>query len=148
VAVDTDDEKLAAAREAGAHHVVNADEDPAAVVRDLTGGLGAELVLDFVGADTTMANAAAMARAMGRVAVVGLAGGRLPVGYGVLPFDCSLEIPYWGTRPELFEVIALAQQGLIRPQVEQFPLDRASEAYQRLREGAVRGRAVVVPEAA
>jgi alcohol dehydrogenase, propanol-preferring len=62
---------------------------------------------------------------------VGLAGGSLPVGLRALPFDCSVQVPYWGSRSELLEVIALAQQGRITPAVEQFSLDRALEAYER-----------------
>jgi propanol-preferring alcohol dehydrogenase len=43
------------------------------------------------------------------------------------------------------EVIALAAEGRIRPEVERFPLDQAREVYQRLREGRIMGRAVLVP---
>ena len=52
---------------------------------------------------------------------------------------------YWGTLPELMEVIALAATGRIRAHVQRFELDDAATAYQAMREGALEGRAVIVP---
>jgi propanol-preferring alcohol dehydrogenase len=46
---------------------------------------------------------------------------------------------------ELMEVLELAQRGLIHAHVERFPLERVAEAYERLREGSLDGRAVIVP---
>jgi D-arabinose 1-dehydrogenase-like Zn-dependent alcohol dehydrogenase len=85
-------------------------------------GLGAELVLDLVGAGATLALAAQVATPKGAVAIVGLAGDTLPVAFGQLPLECSVAIPYWGSRSELMEVIALAQAGRIQPEVERFGL--------------------------
>ncbi|PJE95439.1 alcohol dehydrogenase [Streptomyces carminius] len=146
VAVDLSAEKLDLAAGAGADHCVPAGEGAAEQIRELTGGLGATLVLDCVGADPTLATAAAAAAPESDITVVGLAGGTLPVRYGTLPWEASVSIPYWGTRPELAEVVALARTGRIRPHVEVFPLQEANEVYQRLRDGLIAGRAVLVPE--
>jgi len=43
------------------------------------------------------------------------------------------------------EVVALAQAGRIHVDVETFPLEQAAEVYQWLREGRIRGRAVLLP---
>ncbi|MGR7026377.1 zinc-binding dehydrogenase [Geodermatophilus sp. URMC 62] len=43
------------------------------------------------------------------------------------------------------EVLDLARAGAVHVEVEKYSLDEAPEAYRRLHEGAVRGRAVVVP---
>jgi propanol-preferring alcohol dehydrogenase len=43
------------------------------------------------------------------------------------------------------EVIALAQAGRIEPEVERFSLEQAHMAYQRMRDGQLRGRAVITP---
>jgi len=102
-------------------------------------------VFDCVGAEQTLQLAAATARPGGAVLVIGLAGGTLPVAFGALPFDCSVAIPYWGGVVELMEVLELARTGAIRAHTERFPLDRVEEAYSRLREGSLDGRAVVVP---
>src|SRR6478672_13266869 len=55
IAVDTSAEKLRLARDVGAQEVVEAGEDTAEAIRELTSGLGAELVLDMVGAEDTLA---------------------------------------------------------------------------------------------
>lgn len=148
VAVDLDERKLELAREVGADETVRSGDEASAQVRELTHGLGAQVVLDFVGADATMQLAAAVGRADGEVAVVGLAGGTLPFGFGALPFDCAITVPYWGSAVELIEVLDLARAGKIRAHVERFPLDRVADAYEKLRQGAVDGRAVIVPHAA
>ena len=49
------------------------------------------------------------------------------------------------TRADGEEFLALAPQVPVRTEVEAFPLERANEALERLRAGAVRGAAVVVP---
>jgi propanol-preferring alcohol dehydrogenase len=43
------------------------------------------------------------------------------------------------------EVVSLAQAGKIRMLVEDFPLDRVSEAYHLLHDGKINGRAVITP---
>jgi propanol-preferring alcohol dehydrogenase len=44
-------------------------------------------------------------------------------------------------------VVALAQTGRVTVEVEQFAFDDVEEAYRRLREGSLAGRAVVLPSA-
>jgi propanol-preferring alcohol dehydrogenase len=55
-------------------------------------------------------------------------------------------IPFWGTRVELVEVVALARAGLISAHVERFGLADANTAYERLERGQLAGRAVVIPD--
>jgi propanol-preferring alcohol dehydrogenase len=145
VAVDTSAEKLRLAREVGADETVAPGEGAAEAIRELTAGLGAELVLDMVGAEETLALGAAVARFEGHVTMVGLAGGTYSFGFGTLPFEAQLTLPYWGTAVELIEVLELARAGRIRAHVERFSLDDAPQAYARMREGSLDGRAVVCP---
>ena len=145
IAVDIARAKLELARDVGADKAVEAGADTADHVRDLTGGLGATVVLDFVGSEQTMQTAAACAQAGGEVTVVGLAGGSLSFQFGALPWDCAISMPYWGSTTELMEVLDLARAGRIRAHVERFSLDHADDAYQRLRDGTLAGRAVIVP---
>jgi alcohol dehydrogenase, propanol-preferring len=145
IAVDTSAEKLALAKEIGADETVQPGEDAAERIRELTGGRGAELVLDDVGADDTMALAGEITRFEAHLTVVGLAGGKLQFAFGALPFESQLTIPYWGTAVELIEVLDLARAGKIRAHVERFGLDRVEDAYTRMREGSLDGRAVICP---
>lgn len=144
VAVDQASDKLELARADGADEAFAAD-GAAEAVRELTGGRGANVVLDFVGAQDTIALAVGCAGALSHVTVVGLAMGSFNFGALSVPWECSLATVYWGTRPELVELIALAAAGRITPRVETFPLDRAGEAYDRMRAGTLAGRAVITP---
>ncbi len=146
VAVDLADDKLALAREVGAAETVRADaEDAAAQVREATRGRGAELVLDLVGSDATLALAGQAGRSEGDLALVGLAGGTYPLSFFSQAYELAVATTYWGSAIELIEVIELARAGKIRAHVERFGLDRVGEAYARLRAGEIDGRAVVCP---
>ncbi|MFB7336138.1 NAD(P)-dependent alcohol dehydrogenase [Streptomyces adustus] len=145
VALDVSEDKLRLAREVGAHEAVLSDPKAAATVRELTGGVGAEAVFDFVGAQPTVTTAAAVAAVEADVTIVGIAGGSLPVGFGTLPFEVSVTAPYWGSRGELLEVLALARSGAVSVHTETFSLDEAPLAYERLHKGKINGRAVVLP---
>jgi propanol-preferring alcohol dehydrogenase len=145
IAVDTSSDKLRLARDVGADEVVEPGEGAAEAILELTGGLGAELVVDNVGADETIALAGAIARFESHLTIVGLAGGKFEFAFGAVPFEAQLTIPYWGSAIELAEVLDLARAGKIRPHVECFPLDRVDEAYERMRAGTLDGRAVICP---
>jgi len=147
VACDIDDEKLAHARQLGAHHTVNnRDADAAAAeVAKLAGPRGAMLALDLVGAQPTVDLCKRIVGRGSRLTVVGLAGGVVHYAPDNPPYGCQVTIPYWGSRTELMEVIAMARAGRIHADIETFPLDQALDVYQRLRKGKIRGRAVLVP---
>lgn len=117
----------------------------AAEVRAETGSAGAALVLDFVATDATLGLAAAVLAVTGHATMIGLGGGTFPMTFGRIPFGASVSRPSWGTLPELHEVVSLARAGALHVVVEPLRLDDALDGYRRLRDGAVVGRAVVVP---
>jgi propanol-preferring alcohol dehydrogenase len=145
VAVDVEPKALELARDVGAHETVLMEADAAERVRASTGGIGADLVLDFVGVDDTLRFGASAARSLGHLTLVGIGGGTLPVGFFSVPYELSVATTYWGSIPELIEVIALARAGKIRAHVQRFSLDDAPHAYELMRAGNLHGRAVVVP---
>lgn len=61
------------------------------------------------------------------------------------PYGTSMSIPYWGSRVELMEVIAMARDGRIHAETTEFPLGEAVEVYARLKAGEMTGRAVLIP---
>jgi propanol-preferring alcohol dehydrogenase len=144
IAIDTAPEKLAIARALGADAVV-ADARATEHVRELTRGAGAELVLDVVGSEPTLALAVSIVRRLGAVTLVGIAGGSYPFGYMTVPTEVTMASTFYGSIPELAEVITLAQHGKLNAEVETFSLEKAPEAYDRLRQGTIRGRAVITP---
>ncbi|QDY08708.1 NAD(P)-dependent alcohol dehydrogenase [Micromonospora sp. HM134] len=152
IAVDSNVAALDLATRVGAHHVVPAGPDTVDRIRELVGPApdGADVVIDCVGLDATLTTARTVVATGGRLLLVGLGGGTLPVRPvadepPTVPFETSVEVPFWGTRAELQEVIALGRAGLLTADVQTFPLDRAPEAYDLLRAGEIHGRAVIVP---
>lgn len=145
VAVDLSPEKLALATSVGATVTVQAGEGAAATVREATRGRGAELVLDLVGSDETLALGAEVARPEGDLTLVGLAGGTFPLSFFSQPYECAIATTYWGSAIELLEVLELARAGHIHAHVQRFPLEDAAAVYERLRRGEIDGRAVVCP---
>ena len=100
IAVDVRDDALRLARDVGAHHTVRSDAESVPHIRELIGTApgGADVVLDCVGAPATVEIARSVVSTGGDVAVVGLGGGALPVGFGTLPMEVRVVVPFWGTE--------------------------------------------------
>lgn len=145
VAVDQRHDALRLAESVGAHHGVVSDGEAVATIRDISGGLGADVVLDFVGVDATLTLGAAASRMLGQLTIVGIGGGTLPMSFFSVPYEVSVATTYWGSLPEMHEVLALARSGMITPHVTRFSLDEAPMVYERLAAGEIEGRAVIVP---
>ncbi|MCT1902642.1 zinc-binding dehydrogenase [Oceanobacillus sojae] len=65
--------------------------------------------------------------------------------YGSLPLDGEVFNFQGGSINDTKEVIKLAEAGLIRNEVELFPLKDVEKAYEKMEQGSLRGRAVVKP---
>ncbi|MFB7495804.1 NADPH:quinone oxidoreductase family protein [Streptomyces sp. NPDC056161] len=149
--------KAAVARELGCDVVVDRHaEDVVAVVKQATGGRGADVVYDPVGGDAYAQSAKAVAFE-GRILVVGFASGTVPSpalnhalvkNYSVLGLHWGL---YNTKNPELVrhcheQLTGLAARGAIRPLVSaRVPQAEAAAAVQRVADGVTTGRIAVVP---
>lgn len=146
IAIDSKPAALELARECGADLVIPAGDDAAGAVREATpGGRGADLVLDFVGAAGTIELGLKVARAMGDVTIVGAAAGTFGWNFFQVPYEVSLQSTYWGTIPELAELLELGATGAVKPKITTFPIEQAPQVYRDLDEGRIEGRAVFVP---
>jgi propanol-preferring alcohol dehydrogenase len=149
VAIDVDPAARARAEPWADHLLAGGQPDVTERILTLTGGYGAEAVLDFVGSDETVGLAADVVAPFGAIRISGLGGGqlavradagcRLPAGASVVPRA------YSGSYPELLEVLALAGRGLLQPAVERFPLGDGARVLEILANGQVGGRAVLEP---
>ncbi len=120
-------------------------DDADAAIREATAGRGADVVVDFVGTTATLELARTSARAGSDVTIVGIGGGEIPVSFFSQRYDVNIAATYWGTRPELAELLVLAARGQISVAHTTYPLDDAVQAYRDLAAGTVTGRAVIVP---
>jgi propanol-preferring alcohol dehydrogenase len=104
-----------------------------------------DTVIDFVGAEPTLAAARDHVVRQGMVVVVGLYGGSIPFGFGKVPHETTFMTSVWGTRAQLGELVELAQAHELASPVEILPLDQAQTALDRLTAGDVAGRFVLDP---
>ena len=135
IAIDPSAEKRARALELGAHE--------AAAPGELDGRVRG--VIDFVGAESTIREAAGLVDRKGIVVVAGLFGGQVPFGFGAVPHEARFMTTVWGSIQDLAELIGLAQREGTRHTVERMPLTEAQAAHDRLRSGAAQGRIVLGP---
>jgi len=102
-------------------------------------------VIDFVGSNESLADAARLVERKGVAIVVGLFGGTVPFGLGAVPHEAHFLSSIWGSRDELAELIALARREHLQYTVETLSLEQAQSAHDMLRKGEARGRIVLVP---
>jgi D-arabinose 1-dehydrogenase-like Zn-dependent alcohol dehydrogenase len=145
--VDIDPKKRAAALEAGALGAIDgAAGDAAQQILAATGG-GARMILDLVGAPSTINLAIASATRGTEIVVVGLFGGEITIPVPFFPLrPLAIRGSYVGNLRELQELVAFAKAGKLKPvRVTRRPLDEANAALMDLKAGQVVGRVVLVP---
>jgi len=155
IASAASEDKRALAREQGAHHVLGADPETLRdEVLELTGGRGADVVIESVGG--ALFGACLRATAWeGRLVVIGFAGGEIPAvkaGYLLVKNIAVLGLQssdYRDRDPALMaralrESLELLRSGRMRSLVgSTYPLERAAEALGDLAAGRFRGKIVL-----
>jgi NAD+-dependent secondary alcohol dehydrogenase Adh1 len=145
VAVDTDERRRRLARELGADEVVGEQEDVVGAVRELTGGAGADVVLDFVGTDATHAAGTAMLARRGLYSVVGYGGTVSVPSIALVSGESEIAGNLVGSWIDLWELLQLHARGLVELRSQTHRLEEVNDVLDRLRAGDVTGRAVLVP---
>jgi len=145
IVVDRNPDALKLAEQLGANHTVVADGTHVDAVKDLSGGAGADLVLDFVAEEGAENEGFAMTRPKGSYFVIGYGGElRIPT-LDIISTERNVIGNIVGTFNELAELMVLAQTGKVTLHTKTYPLGEAAEALQDLDAGRVRGRAILVP---
>lgn len=145
IVIDLSDQSLQLAKECGADHLVKADGNEVEAIRALTGGAGAEAVIDFVGEKGTTAKGLAMTRPMGNYYIVGYGEDiRIPA-VDLIITERNIIGNLVGTWAELTELMALADRGLVELAIEEYRLADANQALKDLHHGKIKGRAVLIP---
>jgi propanol-preferring alcohol dehydrogenase len=144
IALDNADSRLKKATELGADAVVISNSDAEKSVKDITGGRGVDAVLDVVGVDQTLELAAKVVRPMGHISVVGMQGGSVRLGWNLMATGSNFAVSLGSTRKHLREVCQLATDGKLKIDIDRFGFDQIPEAYEKLKNGQLLGRAVIV----
>jgi NAD+-dependent secondary alcohol dehydrogenase Adh1 len=145
VVVDRNREALKLAEQLGAHHTVVADGTQLASVADITGGRGAEVVLDFVAEQGAEHDGFAMTARAGSYYVIGYGGTITIPTLDIISTERNIVGNIVGSYTELAELMVLAQSGQVTLHTRTYPLAAAPEALEDLDAGRVRGRAILVP---
>jgi NAD+-dependent secondary alcohol dehydrogenase Adh1 len=145
IVVDPSAAALELAGRLGAHHLVPADGSQVARVLELTGGQGAQVVLDFVGERGAQADGWAMTRRAGSHFMVGY-GGRVDLEtIDVISTERNLIGNLVGTYNDLAELMVLAAQGKVALHTRTYPLDQVNQAMDDLEHGRLQGRGILIP---
>ena len=151
IALDHSEEKLQLAEKLGADHVVNVSKSQNIRGRTTNKiaedkGIGVDVVIDCVGADTTIEDSCRILNKGGSLVVVGLFGSqiKIPLVRAVLQ-EYQVYGSLWGNYSELHEVIELVKTGKVKHNIEKFSLNEINEAIDLLKNGKIIGRGVVIP---
>ncbi|MDN4037105.1 NAD(P)-dependent alcohol dehydrogenase [Massilia sp. YIM B02443] len=147
IVTSSSDDKLARARELGAHHTINYANIPEwqDEVLHLTGNLGASVVLE-VGGKGTVNRSVASAAMGGTVAIIGgVSGFGGEVNPATLLSSAKRMVGiYVGSRSMLEDVMRFADVAGVKPTVDRvFPFGQAQEAYRHMASGAHFGKVVI-----
>ena len=151
IALDRNEERLKLAEKFGADYVVNVSNSQnirSEILSRITEGrrTGVDVVIDCVGAGTTVEDSCRILNKGGSLVVVGLFGSqiKIPLVRAVLQ-EYQVYGSLWGNYNELCEVIELAKAGKIKHNIQKFPLSEINEAIQLLKNGEIVGRGVIIP---
>lgn len=145
VVLDRNPEAVKLALTVGADHGVVADGTHVDQVLELTGGHGAEVVLDFVGEGGATAEGVRMLRRAGDYHVVGYGEDiRVPT-IDIISTEISIIGDLVGSYNDLCDLMALAARGAVTLHTAKYALDDFQTALDDLNAGQVRGRAILTP---
>jgi len=145
IVVDRSPEALALAQELGADHGVLTDGGQVEAVKGLTGGHGAEVVIDFVGEGGAVEDGVGMLRRAGTYYVIGYGGEIKVPTIDIISTEISFVGNLVGSYNDLVELMVLAARDRVRLHTRTYPLADFASALDDLDHGRVRGRAVLVP---
>ena len=152
IAVDTNAAKMQIARDFGATHTLLANNQTASAIRELTGGRGADHVLEAVGAPAVQEAALEAVAPGGTLTLVGLApmgtGTNLP-GAVIVRQEKTIKGSYYGTVnpqrdfPLFLDLYMAGRLHLDKLVTQQYRLEQINEAYEAMLGGEI-ARGVIV----
>jgi NAD+-dependent secondary alcohol dehydrogenase Adh1 len=145
VVVDSNPAAVRLAVEIGADQGIVADGTQIAQVLELTGGVGAEAVVDFVGEGGATADGVAMLRRAGNYYVVGYGENIDVPTIDVISTEINFIGNLVGSYNDLQDLMVLAAQGKVALHTTKYALDEFQQAIDDLDRGLVRGRAILIP---
>jgi NAD+-dependent secondary alcohol dehydrogenase Adh1 len=158
IVIDPSEPALALARELGADHTVKVDTRlPSAegtggshvdTVKELTDGLGAEAIIDFVGEKGAIEDGIEMVQDGGFYYVIGYGENINIPTIDVISREISFIGNLVGTYNDLRDLMTLTAQGKVTLHTTTYPLEGINDAMADLDGGRLQGRGILVPAGA
>ncbi len=145
IVVDPSERALALAGELGSDHTVKVDGSQVSKVLELTDGLGAEAIIDFVGEKGAIEDGVAMLRDGGFYYVIGYGENINIPTIDVISREISFIGNLVGTYNDLVELMTLTAQGKVSLHTSTYPLDAINDAMADLDGGRLQGRGILIP---
>lgn len=145
IVVDRNPAALELAKSVGADEGVLADGTQVEQVRALTGGKGAEVLIDFVGEGGATSEGIAMLREAGDYFVVGYGEDISVPTIDIISSEINIIGNLVGSYNDLQDLMSLAARGAVTLHTQKYKLDDFQQAISDLDAGKVRGRAILVP---
>ena len=145
IVIDPSEKALALAGEVGADHTVRVDGGHVATVQEMTDGLGAEAIIDFVGEKGAIEDGIAMVRDGGFYYVIGYGENLNIPTIDVISREISFIGNLVGTYNDLSELMTLTAQGKVTLHTTTYPLDAINDAMADLDGGRLQGRGILIP---
>ncbi|MBY4037545.1 NAD(P)-dependent alcohol dehydrogenase [Rhodococcus fascians] len=145
IVIDRNADAVKLALTLGADHAVVADGSQVDQVMELTGGFGAEMVLDFVGENGSTAEGLAMTRRAGDYHVIGYGENVDVPTIDLVSAEKNIVGNLVGSYNDLCDLMSLAARGAVNLHTQTYALDDFQSAIDDLDNGRVRGRAILVP---
>lgn len=145
VVVDRKPDAVKLALGIGADHGVVADGTQVEQVLGLTGGDGAEVLVDFVGEGGATAEGVRMLRRAGDYHVVGYGENITVPTIDIVSTEINIIGNLVGSYDDLCDLMALAAHGAVTLHTAKYALDDFQSAIDDLDAGRVRGRAILIP---
>jgi NAD+-dependent secondary alcohol dehydrogenase Adh1 len=145
IVVDPSEPALALARELGADHTIKVDDTQVDKVKELTDGLGAEAIIDFVGEKGAIEDGVAMLRDGGFYYVIGYGENINIPTIDVISREISFIGNLVGTYTDLQELMTLTAQGQVSLHTTTYPLEAINDAMADLDAGQLQGRGILIP---
>ncbi|MCZ2811332.1 NAD(P)-dependent alcohol dehydrogenase [Modestobacter sp. VKM Ac-2979] len=145
IVVDRNPEAVKLAESIGADRGIVADGSQVEQVRELTGGHGAEVVIDFVGEGGSTKEGLAMTRRAGDYLVVGYGENVDVPTIDLVSAEINVLGNLVGSYNDLVDLMALAAQQKVTLHTAKYALADFQSAIDDLDAGRVRGRAILVP---
>ncbi len=145
IVVDRNPDAVKLALSIGADHAVVAEGQQVDQVLELTGGKGAEVVIDFVGEGGSTAQGIAMTRQGGDYLIVGYGENIDVPTIDLISTEINIVGNLVGSYNDLVELMALAAQGKVTLHTAKYQLADFQSAIDDLDAGRVRGRAILIP---